>query len=280
MTIINYLSNGKPSVNSKAAFCDVFNQLGLSQNYNLTTYLNKLDSLVYSFDKSVTSQALSNCHGDWYEWLLNLVAWQVIATNKTNYVLVSLPNVTSFSIFDLYEPQVLDMVSKLKEKANQQGVQLITSNPDFVLIKKDVFFDLDYFNFDTALDQHQIIKMDSAYTNYIGKCSLHDVIGYLSVKHSLRPDRRLQIAHEGSLMKAIYSNLCNTTYSNNSNFTYPSLKYYAATSGATEADLNGLKTIATHSLANPNAPMVTAVDKVFICSTVQEAASVFSIILN
>lgn len=280
MEIINYLANGKPSINSKVAFYTIFNKLGFSQNHNLTNYLKSLDELVFSFEKSVTSQALSNCHGDWYEWLLNIVAWKVIASNKTKYILVSLPNVTSFSIFDLYKPEVINMVNKLKDRANKQGVQLITSNPDFVLINKNVFFDSNYFNFDSSLDQQQLAKMDGAYTNYIGKCDLHDVIGYLSVKHSLRPDRRLQIAHEGSLMKAIYSNLCNTKYSDTPNHVYPPLKYYAATSRATEADLNGLKTIATHSLANPDAPMVTAVDKVFICSTVQEAASVFSIILN
>ena len=246
----------------------------------MTTYLKSLDELVYSFEKNITSQALSNCHGDWYEWLLNIIAWKVIARNQTNYILVSLPNVTGFSIFDLYKPEVLSMVNKLKDRANKQGVQLITSNPDFVIINKNLFFNLNDFNFDSYLDQQQLAKMDSAYTNYIGKCALHDVIGYLSVKHSLRPDRRLQIAHEGSLMKAIYSNLCNAAYSDAPNRTYPPLKYYAATSRATEADLNGLKTIATHSLANLDAPMVTAVDEVFICSTVEEATSVFSFILN
>ncbi|WP_373695840.1 Cfr10I/Bse634I family restriction endonuclease [Brunnivagina elsteri] len=46
----------------------------------------------------------------------------------------------------------------------------------------------------------------------MGKCNLKDIIGYASIKTSLRPDRRLQIPHEGSLMKAIYATNINMRY--------------------------------------------------------------------
>lgn len=80
-------------------------------------------------------------------------------------------------------------------------------------------------------------KIDNIYRDFIGYAELDDIAGYLSVKTSLRPDRRLQLAHEGSLMKAIYTHLQTRTWTINPK----GVKYYGAATQSLRQIFMGLK---------------------------------------
>ncbi len=54
-------------------------------------------------------QALAKLRGDWYEWLLALIALSL--PFETENVPVRLPNATSFDLFDLYEPRLREKSS-------------------------------------------------------------------------------------------------------------------------------------------------------------------------
>jgi hypothetical protein len=120
-----------------------------------------------------------------------------------------------------------------------------------------------------------INKLQETYRYFIGKCLFNNIVAYLSVKASFRPDRRLQIPHEGSLMKATYIHLQTREWVINPR----GLKYYAAASKVGRADRNALKTVATHSITNVQSLPQAAVDEVFEINTVEQAHAAFSEIL-
>lgn len=109
--------------------------------------------------------------------------------------------------------------------------------------------------------------------NYAG---LDDIAGYLSVKASLRPDRRLQLAHEGSLMKALYTHLQTRTWTINPR----GIRYFAASKKISEADIKGLKTVATHSIIDVKSSPQSAVDELFQINTVNELDHCLTVLLS
>jgi hypothetical protein len=118
----------------------------------------------------------------------------------------------------------------------------------------------------SLIDIEVITQLENFYRHLTGLCNLDDIMGYLSVKSSLRPDRRLQISHEGSLMKAIYVHLQTRDWIIEPN----GLKYYAASTSIGPADYKALKTVATHSITNVQSKPVAAVDQVFQIDSIEE----------
>jgi hypothetical protein len=114
------------------------------------------------------------------------------------------------------------------------------------------------------------------YSNFIGEVSLSELVGYISVKMSLRPDRRLQISHEGSLVKAIHAHIVTRKWL----LEATPLTYYAITPNPTDADKRALKTVATHSLITVTQKPQAAVDEVNNIDTYEQAFSFFSRILG
>jgi hypothetical protein len=88
----------------------------------------------------------------------------------------------------------------------------------------------------------------------------------MSVKTSFRPDRRLQIPHEGSLMKALYAHLVTREWE----LTPRGLKYYAVACSVGEPDRRALKTVATHSITTVTNLPQAAVDEVFCVNNKEE----------
>ncbi len=190
---------------------------------------------------------MSNVHGDWYEWLLAISAWNHFCKNPNSHLAILLPNISQFDVSTLYETRLSDLIVDLKNKVSEvSGVQLITSNPDFVIINRELAKE-------TLKDVAEIKELTpeilsflgTVYQNFIDKCTFEQIEGFISVKTSLRPDRRLQISHEGSLMKALYAHLQTREWI----ISPKGLKYFALATQISIADRNALKTVATHSLA-------------------------------
>lgn len=278
MAIVNYDRQGKPQIRRVEAFCS--GRDGQLPNINETfrEILDNLDKAIKAECDDVNQNALNNCHGDWYEWIIACVAWNFRLTSNKNSIALLLPNISRFDVASLYTSELYEHINDLRRKVlDTAGVQLITSNPDFVVINPDGIELDDSFNIPIAeFTESTISKLQETYSYFTGKCLFNNIVAYLSVKASFRPDRRLQIPHEGSLMKATYIHLQTREWVINPR----GLKYYAAASQVGNADRDALKTVATHSITNVQSLPQAAVDEVFEINTVEQAHTAFSEILD
>lgn len=272
------LLNADGTINKREAFCDILQNTLPAQNILLTGILNNLDNAVLAANPRTSKQALSNAHGDWYEWLLAISAWNYHAANPNSYFALLLPNVSQFNVAQLYEQDLSQMIADLRAKLHASvNVQLITSNPDFVLIDADVIevppetlIPINVIDYDT------VEMIDRAYRHFIHQCNYESIVGYLSIKSSLRPDRRLQISHEGSLAKALYTHMQTRQWI----LEPKGLKYYCCSTSVSDADRRGLRTVATHSITSVQSTPQAAVDDSFEVNSLAQAELMWRAILH
>jgi hypothetical protein len=278
MSYVNLTSGGKQQLDKTETFCSLMEH-SLPESIKLfTELLDEFDSKVKSVHPTLHQGALNNAHGDWYEWLLAIAAWNYHASNPNSHLALLLPNIKRFDVIKLYINELSNLVIDLREKvADSASVQLITSNPDFVVISPENLEIPEVFNRKIDKITAETISLFShSYEHFVDKCSFENIIGYLSVKSSLRPDRRLQIPHEGSLMKAVYTHLQTRKWE----ISPKGLKYYAMSTKVTEADRNALKTVATHSITTVHNVPQAAVDEVFEVNSSRQAEDVYRQILH
>lgn len=274
---IRILSNNRPQVMRAEALSFLRERQLPRDDETYTGIIAGLDASIREADDRVTQGALSNVHGDWYEWMLAIEAWNICAENPNADLPLLLPNIRVYDVSRLYEDDLYDLIQDLREKVLQAStVQLITSNPDFVVIDRQLVQEiLGDITPITTITNETLDNLNSTYREFSASCEFEDIVGYLSVKTSLRPDRRLQISHEGSLMKAMYVHLQTREWIINP----PGLKYYAITTRATDADKQGLKTVATHSITTVSSIPQPAVDEVYEVNSPVIARNVFGQIL-
>lgn len=237
------------------------------------------EKITLNINGSIEENSFRKCNGDWYEWIISLYFIDYYNKKNTDVILISLPNAKSFDVINLYNKELSKYIHEFREKLSLFEVSLITSNPDFVLIdakNTDLSgLKLNEINLDNISDK-EIIKIANLYKFFIGKAELEDILGYLSVKTTLRPDRRLQLAHEGSLMKALYTHLQTRTWT----ISPRGIKYYGASTKVTRADIYGLKTVATHSITDVKSSPQSAVDGIFEINSLPSLKACFDKILS
>jgi hypothetical protein len=278
------------AINKSNAFCELNSNKLPAKMTLFTDVLKRMDNDVHQKKKQwpshqnfpdIKKPALNNCHGDWYEWLVAIAAINIHLAQNTKYLALLLPKVSTFDVAELYGSEILTIINDLKHKVkSSSSVEFITSNPDFVIIDTTNVDTTNFtLNFNTPIsvvDPTLIQKIQGLYTHFIGKCALDDIVGYLGVKTSLRNDRLLQLAHEGSLMKAIYAHIQTRQWILEPN----GLKYYAASTKVGPKDYAALKTIATHTLISVNTAPQSAVDEVYTIDSLKSAEEALSSILN
>lgn len=264
------------SIDTKACFVSSFANGLPGPTVTLTECLIKLCDFAKSINPATTEDALKNARGTWFEWLLAICAWNARASSGKTGVAITLPNISAFDCGHLYVPHLQSMIQHLNNEVAKHGGELITSNPDFVLLKLGaVVLPALPPRIATVPNAQILTDLDSLYKGFIGQCGFDDVVGYLAAKVTLRPDRRLQIAHEGSLTKALYKHLQTRQW-----VTMPvGIKYYAMVTRASAADHRALRTVATHSVVDVSSIPQRAVDSVLEVPTLGEAELAFSIIL-
>lgn len=278
MSFIRKLKDGKSQVIKDIAFCTLLKGKLPAKNKPIDELISDFDKEVSKVDKTVTKDALNNVHGDWYEWLLAISAWNYCAENKKANLALLTPNISQFDIARLYNDKLYNLIQDLRDKVlKSSSVQLISSNPDFVIIdRKVVNAAIKKIEPITMIDQDAISLIENSFREFSGKCDFDDIHGYVSVKTSFRPDRRLQIPHEGSLMKAIYTHLQTREWIINPK----GLKYFAIATKVGNPDRAALKTVATHSITTVHSVPQAAVDEVFEVNSLQQAQDAFSQILS
>ena len=223
----------------------------------------------------VNANAFNNARGSWFELLVAIKLWNLRIDRPETHssVLVKLPNVKVLKFIDLFEPKAHLMLDELETSLSLRGVNLVTSNPDILCVKdlQDTDPTSEFKTRFINADQDCIATVTNAYTKIIGKCKYNSIRFGLALKSSTRPDRRLQIPHEGSILKAINAHL-QTRFWDASHSTY----YYAATaSPISNADEEAFKSAATHSITDVNINPMPAVDSSFHLATLSDVESMF-----
>lgn len=266
--------NGRRGIDSVATFVAALSSRKVLQLNSFDDVFDQAEQLVRAEHNSVDQNALSNVRGNWYEWLLSIGTLEFIDANPLANYLLPLPNVRQYDCSKLYIDNLHAYIDDLRLKVfNATQARLITSNPDFVIVDRSLSINLP--DLSSNIDSDTIQDIDHLYSQISGKCSFEHIKGYASVKVSLRPDRRLQIPHEGSLMKALYRHIQTREWIIDA----PGIKYYAITTNHTAADTEGLRTIATHSITDVNARPEAAVDNLLKVSSGQELEAALRTIL-
>lgn len=244
-------------VDARNVLSRALNELDLDALPNFDLLIEACDELARLDDPNVTQGALNKVHGDWYEWLIAFSAWNYCSEENLDYFILPLPNISSFDCAQLYQESLSSYIFDLRRKVEEANVSLITSNPDFVIVDRRLLGELQRPF--VEIDLNTIHAIDNAYVRCAHQCDLETLKGFLSVKKSLRPDRRLQIAHEGSLMKALHSHIQTREWLINP----PNLYYFAGAEKIGDADAKAFETIATHSITNVNVKPTPAIDAHF-----------------
>src|SRR5262249_40959588 len=148
--------------------------------------------------------------------------------------------------------------------------------PDFVIIDcSGVKLAASFNEAIVKIIEATLDQIDTAYSKFVNQCKFEQIVGYMSVKRSLAPDRRLQIAHEGSLMKALYTHLQTRQWILNP----PGIVYYGIAAKVGKADLRALKTVATASIVTVQSKPLRAVDALLAIDSIAQADEAFVKIL-
>jgi len=224
---------------------------------------------------AVNANAFNNARGSWFELLATITLWNLRVDTPESHssVLLRLPNVGTLKFIDLFEPRARAMLNDLETSLSLKGVNLVTSNPDIICVSnlQDMDSTIEFQTKFLNASQDCISTVTKAYTKIVGKCKYNSIRFGLALKSSTRPDRRLQIPHEGSILKAINAHL-QTRFWDASHNVY----YYAATSSPIKkADTEAFKTAATHSITDVNVKPMPAVDKSFYFATLSDVKAMF-----
>lgn len=276
MTYIKIVASGRPQIMTKEALITIRGGQLPSNNEEYSALLNSVGDKIKA-QHNISREALNKTRGNWYEWILAVRAWNMCAADKSLNLAIKLPNISNYGISDLYVDDVRDIIEDFRNKVQlSSGVSFVSSNPDFVIISRNLVDSVMKIKPIKTFSDSTISRLDTAYQEFSKKCKFDDLVGYISSKISFRPDRRLQIAHEGSLMKALYVHVQTRNWIINP----PGLRYYAIAASVGKADRKALKTVATHSIATVSSSPQRAVDDVFEINSNEQAMQALTKMLS
>lgn len=242
--------------------------------------------------------ALNNCHGRWSEALFALYAWNTIADinskrkDNTRYVYIKLPdrkNPASEWTSLLLEPNcinslnefVLDNSHPIVKKSDHNQLLLIASNPDSIILKFDDN-DLNTFGLPISVTSKfssftaaDLAMLDSLYIYFKDKVlPSENLVALLSLKASLRGDRRYQFIREGDNAKSILMYLYTMKADKGLSTAFFSNRFYCFTfEAASQDDKNVMDAAMSAYVSSPIIDPVWAVDKLYECLTLSNVTT-------
>ncbi|MDR6884315.1 Cfr10I/Bse634I family restriction endonuclease [Bacillus sp. 3255] len=206
--------------------------------------------------------AFNNSRGTWFEVLLAVWAWNYCYHKSDNYAVIRLPNVRVLDFHDVFESDTRGKLQELLNSLQKNNVKMITSNPDFIIIKKDLLIDEEIKN----LSIDNMKKVFSLYKEVQHSLKWNEVLIGIGVKTSLRPDRRLQLVHEGNILKSLFTHLKMRFWVRDYFFKY----LVVSNKKLNRADIAALETAATHTIVNVDSIPESAVDGHYHIKSKQE----------
>lgn len=135
MNLISVSAKGVAKINSIGAFCEILKNRLPDPSLPINELLHEFDRTIKATNANITRSALNKCHGDWYEWLLAIVAWNYHVAHPNSFVAINLPKISQFDVGKLYEEELYNLILDIKQKIlDASSVKLTTSNPDFAII--------------------------------------------------------------------------------------------------------------------------------------------------
>lgn len=215
------------------------------------------------FGKKISGGAINNSRGAWLESILGSIFWNVVATlpKTQDCCLIKLPNATGFNLVNLFEPDAKYAIeSGLFRTLEQQNIQMNMSIPDFLFINQ--LPEEVSVNYRTTIEDLTVTSQDimsQAYQQVLNQCRYDSLKFAISVKSSLRPDRRYQVVHEGNTVKALIGHLQVRFWD-----TSFQTKFYIMCAGrVSDQDRNIMRSPATHSITDVHAQVIPAIDEIF-----------------
>ncbi|KKW38318.1 MAG: BsrFI restriction endonuclease [Candidatus Peribacteria bacterium GW2011_GWB1_54_5] len=250
---------------------------------NIEELLQSIQTTVISYAKKnklkIPAQAaFNNARGDWLELILAAHFWNAVIDRNIDMLVLRLPNVAKMEFIKIFDEEAQERIqSGLMRTLEEHDARLDMSNPDLIGVRIDrsslppeFHKRLDRLG---AADAHMLFD---AYKHLIGKCPYNSILFGISIKTSLRGDRRYQIVHEGSIVKAFIAHL-QTRYWDTS---FETKFYGAVTDNVSDNDHEIFRTAATHSIVNVFSPSVRAVDKVYHVPTTNDVNDMIKKIIN
>lgn len=301
--LADYFSSSVPA---PASFLDVLKEL---EDFTKGQIREKEKQMAIKI-KEPSQNAFNNCRGGWSEFIFAAYSWNELAEiNRFNYesggpvyIFVKLPHNKGdktkwTAALDDKHGKVIkafDRTSIDDEEVRVSGHKsylLNSSNPDVAIFKysREEF---DILCASLPLNPCEDIKDLSLDTqeklgNIFGHLK-HTVAPrknlhcFLSVKDSLKPDRRLQFLHEGNNVKTILLYLINERNNCDAMLQYKILHnmYYAISfSKVTDSDRKSLDAAMVACLTSPSLPKTWAVDKLFECLSQTNVKELYSSII-
>jgi hypothetical protein len=219
---------------------------------------------------------LRNSRGEWLEYVLKIVFWNIaVEFNEGKTVIVKLPNATQLRFRDLYESRAKGYLEELFVSLGNRGMDMQMSNPDFLCVT-NLADDIDLPSKQVVVSEESLKALDTAYQKLQGRCAADSVPFVLTVKTSVRPDRRYQIVHEANVVKSLVAHLAGRFWQQDLYTAF----YAMVASNVSAADRNALRNPATHTLVQVNWTPVPLVDEVYQIDTVQGVKDIIKKLLE
>jgi hypothetical protein len=197
----NYIwqnDNGNVQINADIAFIHLYPKIDNSQINLVSNQISDLvkEAALKQFNKLPSSGSLNNCKGRWNEFSFIYSAHISILENTKNLYLVKLGNESSLKFWEIYSQTSRNDFEVFLSKLKENKIFIRCSTPDFVLVKRKTLKNIPVFD-----DANFFAKLKDLYKQLINKCEPSDVISFISLKTSNRPDRRYQILYEANITK-------------------------------------------------------------------------------
>ena len=225
---------------------------------------NAADARFGAGSGSRLSGGINNARGEWLEYVLKMIFWNATMEHDAGKaVIVKLPNATRLPFRNLYEPVARTYLDELFKSLNDRGMDMQMSNPDFICVA-DVADESGLPLEPINASEQSVRMLDTAYERLIGKCRADAIPFVITVKTSIRPDRRYQIVHEANVVKSLVAHLGGRFWKRDLYTAF----YAMIASDVSTADRNALHNPATHTLVQVNWTPVPLVDEVYQISSV------------
>jgi Cfr10I/Bse634I restriction endonuclease len=191
-------NDGNIRVNADIAFLELYPRVDNNQINQVSDKISDLikDLSLKQFKKLPSSGSLNNCKGRWNEFSFFYSAHLSILENTNDLYLVKLGNESSLKFWEIYSELSRKSFEDFLREIGKKKIFVRCSTPDFVLIKRNIlnsipdYSDINFFSY-----------LKDLYKQIINKCEPSDIISFISLKTSNRPDRRYQILYEANITK-------------------------------------------------------------------------------
>jgi hypothetical protein len=216
------------------------------------------------------SSAFSNTRGNWFEMIVSAVAWNFrIENGIPEYYFVKMPNVKVFELRKLFHEETQQMLTSLEKslKKHDPDMSLALPNPDLLILQnREVKSKIETNQRFHNLALENTDKINLFFNEIKGECPWQSIRAGIGLTTSLRPDRRLQLVHEGNILKSIFAHLKMRNWNNQVAF-----KYHGASSEKhSVSDDIAFRSPATHTIVNVDSIPERAVDELHSLLTIED----------